>query len=92
MTLSRRTVVDQVEVMPTGAVGVRIRKEIVDGDDVISSGYHRTAVASGQDAQAQMDLCNEHLQLMGCEPVAQAEIDLIVACCATVTAFRGEGA
>lgn len=74
MALSKRTILDQVEVKNDGHVQVRLRKEVADGDEVVAFEYHRTVVVPGGDSDAQMGAVNAHLDAMGWPAVNAADI------------------
>lgn len=61
----QRTIVDQVEVEPSGRVGIRLRKQTLSGDKVVSERFHRTAVDPDGDIDAQMAEVNSHLTQTG---------------------------
>lgn len=49
MPLQKQTVVDQIEVIESGAVQVRTATRIVEDDKIISSALHRHVIAPGDD-------------------------------------------
>jgi hypothetical protein len=59
--MQKQTVVDQIEVTRDGTVQVRMAKEIVDGENVLSREWHRTALPPGSDIDLQFAAVNEHL-------------------------------
>lgn len=61
MSLARRTIVDQIEILRDGTVQVRLAKQVVDGDDVLRSEYHRIAVEPGSDLESCLLAVNAHL-------------------------------
>lgn len=79
--LSRKTVVNMIEVLLDNTVQVRLGLLVVDGDTEVSSRLHRTVLPKGMEngAQLQMNAVNEHLVSMGELPVSQADIDRVVA-------------
>lgn len=64
--LSKRTIIDQIEITSAGPVQVRFLKQIVEDGKVLSSEYHRTSIVPGADADAVMAAVNAHLGEMGC--------------------------
>ena len=64
MALERKTYVDQIEIVRSGHVQVRMHKAIVDGDTVVSAEYHRTVIEPGQDPDEQLRAVNAHLAIM----------------------------
>lgn len=79
--MERKTVVDQIECTRNGAVQVRLSKQIVEGDQVLASEYHRTVVEPGVDPRVQMGLVNDHLQAMGCALVTEDDIARVERIC-----------
>lgn len=49
MALTKQVVVDKIEVVEVGVVQVRTATRIVEDGNVISTSYHRTTIAPGQD-------------------------------------------
>ena len=47
--LEKQIVVDKIEVVEVGVVQVRTATRIVEDGNVISTSYHRTTIAPGQD-------------------------------------------
>ena len=72
MALEKRTILDQIEITRNGTVQIRWAKEIVDGAQLVTSDYHRTAVPPGRDIDAQIDAVSAHLGTMGW-PVVQSD-------------------
>lgn len=79
MTITKRVVLSQVEVVAVGHVQVRLSKEVVEDGTVLSSEYHRTAIECGAHVGAQMLLVNAHLGEMGWPPVSAAECARVAA-------------
>lgn len=77
MALAKRTIVDQIEVRRDGAVQVRLAKQIVDGEQVALSEWHRAAFEPGVDLEAGMKIVNNDLIQMGEEPVSGSEVERI---------------
>lgn len=64
--MQTRTIIDRIEIEPqTGTTFVRMLKQIVDGDRVLSSEYHRTTFPPDGDVAAQAAVVNAHLATMG---------------------------
>jgi len=62
MATQKRTVLDQVERMPDGHIGIRfVKQEIDEKGEVVSAEYHRTMVAPGRSIDQQMAAVNAHL-------------------------------
>lgn len=78
--ITKRTVIDQIEIMGSGAVQIRFLKLLEENGVVLGEPqYHRTAVQPGGDPLAQMDSVNTHLEAMGLAPVADPEVARIAA-------------
>lgn len=62
-----RSVIDQIEIRPQeNVVQLRIAKQIVDGDTVVHSEWHRTMFEPNTDVESHMQAVNDHLAAMGC--------------------------
>lgn len=59
--ITKRTIVDQREVTASGAIQVRLRKEIVEDGKVISFGYHRLVVQPGDEVSDVLDPVHKDL-------------------------------
>lgn len=62
----------QLEVTESGAIQVRLEKQLVENGKVLAREYHRTVIEPGTDTDAQMAAVNAHLGAMGYPP-AEAE-------------------
>jgi hypothetical protein len=71
--LTKRTIVDQIEITRTGHIGIRFRKEVVEDGRALSSDFHRTGIEIGGDIDAQMSAVNADLQSKGWPAVDPAE-------------------
>jgi len=71
----KQTIIDQIEITREGHVQVRMRKLVVDGEDVFDLGYHRTIVEIGGDLDKQMAEVNAHLTSMGFGSIASEEVN-----------------
>jgi hypothetical protein len=60
-----RTIVDQVEIGRDGAVLVRLAKQIVDGDKLLASAWHRMSVNPGDDLDLQISYVCANLTHLG---------------------------
>lgn len=78
--LSRKSVVDQVEIQRSGAVSVRMALLICDGDMVISSRTHRTTIPAGESAAVQMAEVNTHLAGEGEATISAEDIAWVCQC------------
>lgn len=66
--IEKKTVVNQIEIQPSGTVMLRLEKLLIEDGVVISSQYHRTSFEPGDDVDAQMRRVNAHLLQMKAEP------------------------
>lgn len=73
MALARTTTIDQVEITASKTILIRLKKAVTDGDVVVASGYHRTALAPGEDADALLAGLNANLLQMGEAAVADGD-------------------
>lgn len=55
MALTKQTVVDLIEVTENNIIQVRTATRIFEDDVLISSSFHRTTIAPGDDYNAQPD-------------------------------------
>ena len=76
MTISKQTVLDQIEVTRNGTIQIRIALELVENGVVISNRWHRTTIEAGGDVDAQMAAVNAHItsEPMNEQPVSVADI------------------
>lgn len=79
--MEKKSVLNQVECVMGGSVQVRIDKQIVEGDAVISQRWHRTIIELDGDVDLQMGLVNEHLKEEGWPSVSVADVAKIKAIC-----------
>lgn len=63
--LSKRTVVDKREITESGVIQVRLRKEVVEDDNVLAFEYHRFCVSPGEDLSVILAAVNAHLLSTG---------------------------
>jgi hypothetical protein len=75
--IQRKSIINQIEVPTHGGVAVRIALQIVDGDTVISSKWHRTLIPVGISPAEQLAFVNEHLAMMGEAPISSADIQRV---------------
>jgi hypothetical protein len=87
--MQTRTIIDKIEIEPqTGNVGVRMKKQIVEGDMVLAEQYHRTTIDSGADPAAQVALVNAHLATMGYPPIRNEDVAVLHSALAPLAALR----
>jgi hypothetical protein len=77
MGLERRTIIDQIEIRRDGTVQVRLAKQVVDGEDVLRSEYHRIGVEPGADLESYLPVVNAHLRALREAAVDEAEWDRV---------------
>ena len=61
----RQVVFSQLEVLQDGTLQLRLDKQVVDGESVLSHEYHRTSIPPGTSVDMQMDAVEVHLAQMG---------------------------
>ncbi len=69
MSLSKITVLDQVEVTRSGVIHIRLGLLVVDGTEEIACEWHRTSLPPGANLGEQIDAVNAHLCQMNKAPV-----------------------
>lgn len=69
----KQTIIDQIEVTRSGTIQIRMHKQIVDGEQLIASSNHRTAIQPGGDIDATAAVVNAHLDEMGWPAVDDSE-------------------
>ena len=74
MNIYKRTKVNQIEITESGVVQVRIALQIIEGGNVVSNKWHRTAISPDGDVDAQMAAVNVHLNQMNEQPVSAEDI------------------
>lgn len=79
MSLSKQSVVNQIEITQDNALQVRFGKQIVDGNTVLSNEWHRTIFAPGSDIDSIMSAVNADLLSMGYPEVSTGDVDKIKA-------------
>lgn len=75
--MQKQTIVDQIEVQRDGTLHIRLACLIMDGEEVLSRHYHRTALAPGGNLKEQMAAVNAHLAQMKFAAVSDDEIGRI---------------
>lgn len=70
----KKTVVDQIEITRSGAIQVRLKKLMVDGDVEYDLGYHRTVIPFGGDPDVAIGIVNTNLEAMGVGSVPEEEM------------------
>src|SRR5688500_8272401 len=73
--LIQRTIIDQIEFTRGGTVQLRLARQVVVNDTVLTSEYHRAALEPGTDLEAAIPIIHEHLRQLGSAEVEPAEWD-----------------
>lgn len=74
MALQRRTIIDRIEILHSGHLQVRLAKQIVDGEAVQASEYHRFVVDPGGDIEHQVAGVNVHLKALGAPAILESDL------------------
>ena len=77
MTIERKTMLDKVELDKSGAVSIRLALMLVEGDQVLSTQYHRLAIDIYGDVVEQMGEVVAHLASMGYPPLPESALGLL---------------
>lgn len=73
MLIVKKTVIDQVEVRrDTGIMQIRFALLLVEDGVEIDSRWHRTSLNPGQSIDAQLDLVDANLAMLGKAPIERA--------------------
>lgn len=75
--MPRQSVINQREVTANGTIQVRISKQVIDDGEIISSEWHRTAFAPGDDFEGTISRVNAHLVQMKYGAVSTDEWDKV---------------
>ena len=78
MGLEKRTTLNQIECKPDGKLFVRLSKEIVDDNDVISSEFHRFEISANADVQRISLEVGHHLNTLGFPPLSKKSVKKII--------------
>jgi hypothetical protein len=89
-----RTIIDKIEIeLQTGIIGVRMQKQTLDDlGQLLKFEYHRTAIAPGGDATAQMAAVSLHLSAMGFPAPESKDADVLGTSLASLASFRTQKA
>lgn len=69
MPITKKTILDQIEITRDGVVQIRLAKIIEEDGVELAKEYHRTSVEPGGDVDAQMAAVNAHLVAMKQAPL-----------------------
>lgn len=73
MAITRKTVIDQIEIRRDGSVQIRFGLLLVEGEEELDCKWHRTAVPPDGDLAEQIAAVEENLQAMGHPPIEEAD-------------------
>jgi hypothetical protein len=71
----QRTIIDQIELTRGGTVQLRLARQVVVNDTVLTSEYHRAALEPGTDLEAAIPVIHDHLRQLGSAEVDPQEWD-----------------
>lgn len=74
MAIERKTVLDKLEIFADGSIQIRMALQLVDGDQVLSTKFHRTAVVGEESVTAALSQVAAGLQAQGWAPMAAEEV------------------
>lgn len=75
--IEKKTVLDFITI--DSGITVRLKKQIVEDGDVLSSGYHRFGITQESNIDAVIGAVNADLDLMGYPAVSVEDVDRIKA-------------
>jgi hypothetical protein len=73
MAITRKTVIDQIEIRRDGSTQIRFGLLLVEDDAELDCKWHRTAVPADGDINAQIEAVDSHLQSMGHPAIEAAD-------------------
>jgi len=74
MALDKRAVVESVTMMPNGTISVRFAKQVIDGDSVIASEWHRLIIAPSENIPNAIIAANADLTASGYGPCGDTSL------------------
>lgn len=83
MALTQNTGIDRIEIVG-GTVQVRLAKQVLNGDSVIASGFHRLSLAPGTDMAAQLVTVNADLTALGAATISDSDWATVTTVCSAV--------
>lgn len=92
MALAKDSIIDQIELLSSGHVQIRIKLIITDGDSVVAEKFHRTAFPPEVSPEAQMAAVNAHLAAMGEALLSDEDLSRLSAICAADRGVPGRKA
>jgi hypothetical protein len=69
LKMPRKSVINQREITENSVLQIRIAKQVMEGDEVISQLWHRTSVFPGENVENVIAAVDAHLTQMGYGPV-----------------------
>ncbi len=88
MALSRKTVIDQIEIRRDGSTTIRFGLLIMDGDTEIQANWHRAAVSAVGNIDSRIAAVEAHLESLGHPAIDAADKARARAAVAAVRALR----
>lgn len=77
--IEKRTIVEQVEVLGSGIIQVRLAFLLAEGNEVYARDVHRISIPPGTDVAAQCAAVNRNLASLKKETITEADIAKIKA-------------
>lgn len=83
MPLQQTSLIDQIEMLSTGMIGLRIKVVIVDEfDNIIATRFHRSLMSPNELPEEHMAVVNKNLAEMGMPALSLEDISRLSALCA----------
>lgn len=73
----KRTVVSQIEITESGAIQLRLEKQVIENGEVLVTRYHRTVIEPGIDVADQVAEVNRHIVSTGDKALGANELERI---------------
>ncbi len=87
--MEAKTIIDEIAFEPpSGVTRIRMRKQVVDGDKVLASEYHRTSIDADGDGPAQIAAVNAHLAQLGFPAVTTEDAAMVSAIMSPLATHR----
>lgn len=80
-TFTQGTNVDKIEILSSGIVRVRLRKEVLKDGSVLSYEYHSTTLCPGDDTSAALTALNTNLSANDAAEITATAWTVVVAQC-----------
>lgn len=75
--ITRRSIVEQIEILTSGGVGVRMALQLLEDGKVVASKWHRTMIPVGVSPAEQLAFVNDHLGRLGEAVISSADIQRV---------------